>query len=52
MVFTIEPRLRVAERGTMTIEEMVVITENGCEFLTNPQTELLLIKPEQPGSAG
>ncbi len=43
MVFTLEPRLTVAGRGTATIEEMVVITKNGAEFLSHPQTELIYI---------
>ncbi len=44
MVFTIEPRLTVPDRGVVTIEEMVVITENGAEYLSHPQKELILIK--------
>jgi len=44
MVFTLEPRLTVKNRGVATIEEMVIITENGAEFLSTPQTELILIK--------
>jgi Xaa-Pro aminopeptidase len=43
MVFTIEPRLIVPERGVATIEEMVVVTRNGAELLSNPQTQLLLV---------
>jgi Xaa-Pro aminopeptidase len=43
MVFTIEPRLTVPERGVATIEEMVVVTRNGTEFLSNPQTQLILV---------
>lgn len=44
MVFTIEPRLTVASRGVVTIEEMVVVTENGAEYLSHPQKELILIQ--------
>lgn len=44
-VFTIEPRLPVKGFGVSTIEEEVVITKNGCDFLTSPQKELILIKP-------
>ena len=43
MVFTIEPRLKVAARGVVTIEEMVVITKDGAEFLAEPQKEIILI---------
>jgi len=43
MVFTIEPRLPVPDRGIATIEEMVIVTENGADYLSTPQKELLLI---------
>ncbi|MGE5499235.1 MAG: M24 family metallopeptidase [Syntrophothermus sp.] len=43
-VYTLEPRLPVADYGIATIEEEIVITENGCEFLSAPQTEIYLIK--------
>lgn len=43
MVFTLEPRLTIPNRGVATIEEMVVVTEQGAEFLSVPQTELILI---------
>lgn len=44
MVFTIEPRLTVPGRGVVTLEEMVLVTESGSEYLSNPQKELILIK--------
>jgi Xaa-Pro aminopeptidase len=44
-VFTIEPRIYVKDYGVATVEEMVVITAHGAEYLSRPQTELLLVKP-------
>lgn len=43
MVFTIEPRLPVEGRGIATVEEMVIVIENGAEYLSTPQKELLLL---------
>jgi len=43
MVFTIEPRLKVPERGIVTIEEMVLVTKDGAEFISDPQKELIII---------
>ena len=45
MVFTLEPRLSVPEHGVVTVEDMVVVTRNGVEYLSTPQTELILISP-------
>lgn len=43
MVFTIEPRLTVPGKGIVSVEEMVLIGENGSEYLTHPQKQLHLI---------
>jgi Xaa-Pro aminopeptidase len=42
MVFTLEPRLTVPGRGIATVEEMVIVTASGAEFLSTPQKELFL----------
>jgi Xaa-Pro aminopeptidase len=44
-VFTIEPRLTIPGYGIATMEEIVWVTEDGCEFLSEPQTEIYLVKP-------
>ncbi|HSP88482.1 MAG TPA: Xaa-Pro peptidase family protein [Ignavibacteriaceae bacterium] len=43
-VYTIEPRLKVDGFGTATIEEEVFVTKEGCEFISKPQKELMLIR--------
>ena len=43
MVFTIEPRLTVPDHGVVSIEEMIIITETGSEWLTNPQKNIILV---------
>jgi Xaa-Pro aminopeptidase len=43
MVFTIEPRLTVPGHGVCTIEEMVLVTQEGCEWLSTPQKKAVLI---------
>lgn len=44
MVFTIEPRLTVPGHGVATVENMVLVGEDGAEYLSTPQTELMLIR--------
>ncbi len=43
MVFTIEPRLTVPGRGVVTIEEMVVVSPSGADYLSVPQEYLYLV---------
>ncbi|MBI9071847.1 MAG: aminopeptidase P family protein [Melioribacteraceae bacterium] len=43
-VFTIEPRLPIEGYGIATIEEEVVITKDGCEYISEPQKEIYIIK--------
>jgi Xaa-Pro aminopeptidase len=42
-VYTLEIGFPVEGRGRVQLEEDVVVTETGCEFLTMPQRELILI---------
>ena len=43
-VYTIEPGLAVPDYGYIGIEENVLVTNNGGEFLSLPQTEMIIIK--------
>lgn len=42
-VFTLELGVMLPQRGYLGLEEMVVVTPNGCERLSKPQTELMLL---------
>ncbi len=43
-VYTLEPRLTVEGYGVATIEEEVVVTKDGCQFLSRPQTEIYVVR--------
>ena len=42
-VFTLEPNLATDHYGMISLEEDVVVTETGCEFLSTPQTSLICL---------
>lgn len=44
-VYTVEPGIELPGYGTVGIEEDVLVTEEGCEFLSRPQTSLVLLPP-------
>lgn len=43
-VFTIEPRLSVPGYGVATVEEEVLITDDGCKFISERQKEIYLVR--------
>ncbi|MDZ7377053.1 MAG: Xaa-Pro peptidase family protein [candidate division KSB1 bacterium] len=43
-VYTLEPRVFCEGYGTATIEEEVLVTDRGCEFLSPRQTEIYFVK--------
>jgi Xaa-Pro aminopeptidase len=42
-IYTLEPRLPIPGHGIATMEELVVVTADGCTYLTEPQTALYVI---------
>ena len=44
-IFTLELHVVVPDRGIMSLEEDVLVTEDGVEYLSTPQTELRYIRP-------
>ncbi|TFG04412.1 aminopeptidase P family protein, partial [Candidatus Thorarchaeota archaeon] len=43
-VFTLELYVTTDNFGQVSLEEDIVVTSNGCEFLSSPQTELICIE--------
>lgn len=41
-VYTLEPSIVLERYGTISVEEDVLVTENGAVYLSNPQTELVV----------
>ena len=44
-VFTIEPSIFLEDYGIMGLEEMILVTADGAEYLSQPQEEIILVKP-------
>ena len=44
-IFTLELHVNINGRGIMSLEEDVVVREDGVEYLSTPQTELRYIRP-------
>ncbi len=42
-VFTIEPNVKTKNHGMVSMEEMVVVTATGCEFLVEPRKDFIYI---------
>jgi len=42
-VYTIEPSLSTKNHGGVALEEMIVITEDGCEFLVPPAKDFIYV---------
>ena len=43
-VFTLEPSIVLPDWGLIALEEMVLVTKDGCEFLSSPQKELPILQ--------
>ena len=46
-VFTLEPSLKTKNHGMVSMEEMIVITPEGCEFLVKPRKDFIYKSQEK-----
>jgi len=43
-VFTLELYVTTSNYGQVSLEENILVTRSGCQFLSNPQSELICIE--------
>ncbi len=46
-VFTIEPSLKTKNYGWVSLEEMIVVTQTGCEFIVPPAKDFIYVPSEK-----
>lgn len=46
-VFTLEPSLHTTHFGDVSLEEMILVTDTGCEFIIPPVSDFIYILPKE-----